>query len=150
MNYLNDWLVLAWLEHDFSFPEFAGPDSSCLLCGTIGHAQHAAPAVVAKSVSPICVTAVAHWKDPHLYQTGVQLGLTSRKKVVTTDASNLGWGALSEVRPAFGSWSSLEQCLHINCLEMMAFLAFKTLLPALVGGGGLHKLPRRPEVMDSL
>lgn len=26
----------------------------------------------------------------------------------------LGWGALYEGKPAFGSWSNLEQCLHTN------------------------------------
>lgn len=62
-----------------------------------------------------CVSAVAPYKGPHLYQTGVQLGLTSRRNVVKTSIS--GWGALCEGSPAFGSWSSLEQRLH--CLEMM-------------------------------
>ncbi len=49
--------------------------------------------------------------------------------MVTADASNLGWGALHEGKPAFCSWSILEQLLHINCLEMMAvFIAIN--LPA--------------------
>lgn len=44
------------------------------------------------------------------------------------------WGALCEGIPAFGSWSSLEKCLHINSLEMMPlFLALKTFLPAQQG-----------------
>lgn len=46
---------------------------------------------------------------------GVPLGA-----VVSTDASNLGWGALYEGRPAFGSWSSKESHLYMNCLEMLA------------------------------
>lgn len=41
--------------------------------------------------------------------------------------------ALYEGKPAFGSWSNLEQHLRINCLEMMAvFLLLKTFLPALM------------------
>lgn len=51
-----------------------------------------------------------------------------------TDASNSGWGALCEGSLAFGSWSSLEQRLHINCTEMMpVFWALKTFLQALKG-----------------
>lgn len=37
-----------------------------------------------------CDKAVAPWKDSHLYQTGIHLGLTSRWKVVTTDACEMG------------------------------------------------------------
>lgn len=66
-----------------------------------------------------CIKALASWKDPGWYQTGVDMGLVSRRKVVTTDASNWGWGALCKGRPASDSWSSTEQRLHINCLEMM-------------------------------
>ncbi len=79
-----------------------------------------------------CIRAVAPWTTPHLFQSGIQLGLTSRRKVVTTDISSLG--TLFEGNPAFGFWSSQEQHLHISCLEMMAvFLALKTFLPALTG-----------------
>lgn len=46
-----------------------------------------------------------------------------------TDASSSGWGALYKSNPAFGSWLIHEQCLHINCLEMIAVrLALKTFL----------------------
>ena len=48
------------------------------------------------------------------------MGVVSHRKVVSTDASNLGWGALFEGRPVFGHWSDQENLLHINCLEMLA------------------------------
>ncbi|XDV41216.1 hypothetical protein PO909_010114 [Leuciscus waleckii] len=43
-----------------------------------------------------------------------------RGKVVSTDASTSGWGALLKGRPFFGQWSEREKLLYINCLEMMA------------------------------
>ncbi len=56
------------------------------------------------------------------------------RKVVSTDASNLGWGALCDSKPAFGLWSKKEGYLHINCLEMLAVcLWLCTFLPDLRG-----------------
>ncbi len=43
-----------------------------------------------------------------------------RRKVVTTDASNKGLGALCEDKLTFSLWSEEESGLHINCLEMLA------------------------------
>ncbi len=81
-----------------------------------------------------CLKAVAPWTTSRLFQSGVELGTTSRRKVVTTDASSSGWGALHEGNPAYGSWTTHERRLYINCLEMMAVcLALKTFLPALRG-----------------
>lgn len=62
--------------------------------------------------------ALAPWKVPHLYPTGMDLKLVSRG----TDKSNTGLGALCKGRPAIGSWSILEQQWRINCLEMLAVL----------------------------
>ncbi len=79
-----------------------------------------------------CLKAVALWTTPRLFQSGVQLGTTSRKKVITTDASNSGWGALYEGNPAYGSWLTHKRHLHINCIKIMAVcLVLKTVLPAL-------------------
>lgn len=81
-----------------------------------------------------CIRAVAPWPTSHLFLLGVQLVMASRRKIVTTDASSSGWGALYKGKPTFGSWSIHEQHLHINCVEMMAVcLALKTFLPALKG-----------------
>lgn len=105
------------------------------------------PSILAESLSPVPRLApglISYQGNPplhqssvlepssRLYQSGVPLGLTSRWKMVTTDASNLGWGDLHKGKLVFGSWSILEQLLHINCLEMLAvFLALKNFLPAL-------------------
>ncbi len=45
------------------------------------------------------------------------MGLVHTSKVVTTDASNTGWGTLCEGKPTFGHWSKAESGFHINCLE---------------------------------
>ncbi len=84
-------------------------------------------------VSQACVTALAPWKDPQWFKQGVTMGMILRRKVVSTDASNTGWGALCEGRPAFGSWSDAEGRLHINCLEMTAVCrGLQTFLPDLM------------------
>ncbi len=68
---------------------------------------------------------------PPLYQSCGTLG---NLLPVSMDASNSSMGALLEGNPPFGSWSALEQRLHINYLEMLAvFLTLKTFLPALKG-----------------
>jgi hypothetical protein len=108
-------------------------------------------------VTQNCVTALEPWKAVNWYQTGVNLGVISKLKVVSTDASNSGWGALYEGRPTFGLWSSQEKSLHINCLEMKAVEnALRFFLPLLKGhrpcphgqhvSGFLHKSPGRSEI----
>lgn len=77
------------------------------------------------------------WKSSHLFQSGIPLGLTSRRKVVTTDASNSGWGAPYKGRPAFGSWARQGQTWNDACTStssrLESFLALKTFLLALKG-----------------
>ncbi|XDV38527.1 hypothetical protein PO909_007906 [Leuciscus waleckii] len=63
-------------------------------------------------------------------QRGVTMGAVSHRKVISTEASNLGWGALFEGKPVFGLWSDQEKCLHINCLEIIVIKnALKRFLP---------------------
>ncbi|KAI2645216.1 DNA polymerase II large subunit [Labeo rohita] len=65
---------------------------------------------------------------------GVPLGMVCRRKVVTTEASNTGWGALFNGKPAFGLWSKAEEGIHINCLETLAVCrAYQFFLPDLKG-----------------
>lgn len=56
-----------------------------------------------------CVLALACCKAPHLYRASADLRLVSRRKVVLTDASNKGFGAMREGRMTSGSWSSAER-----------------------------------------
>ncbi len=60
------------------------------------------------------------------------LGIVYRRKGVSTDVSNTGWGALCDGKPSFGHWSKEKGWLHINCLEMLAVcLGLRTFLPDL-------------------
>ncbi len=92
----------------------------CILNDYTGPALQLSPLILAQSLYTVPCLAPgmpSHQGDfPHLYQTGVLLGLSSRRKVVRTDASNSGLGALCEGKVALSSWSSLEQRLYISCL----------------------------------
>ncbi len=59
-------------------------------------------------------------KDLPWLKQGVILDTAHRRKFVTTDSFNKGWGALCEGKLTFGRWSEEESELHINCLEMLA------------------------------
>ncbi len=72
------------------------------------------------TVTRACVSALAHCRDPLWLTQGVLLDMAHRRKVITTDAFNGGWGALCKGKPTFGLWSEEESGLHINCLEMLA------------------------------
>ena len=86
------------------------------------------------SVTQVCVSALQPWLAPEWYRQGVTMGVISHRKVVSTDASHMGWGALYEGRPICGPWSGPERNLHINCLEMLAVeKALKHFLPYLRG-----------------
>ena len=75
------------------------------------------------------------WKTRESLCQGVPLGsLPSRRELVVTDASLLGWGALWEHRTVRGVWGPLERRLHINVLELRAvYLALRHFRPALEG-----------------
>ncbi len=92
-------------------------------------------------VNQACVTALTPWKNPRWMKKGVAMGLVHTRKVVTTDASNTGWGALCEGKPTFGHWSKAESGFHINCLEMLAVCrACQFFLPDLIGRHVLIRL----------
>ncbi|KAL0183542.1 hypothetical protein M9458_019238, partial [Cirrhinus mrigala] len=78
-------------------------------------ASYAAPSVLAETMGSISCVA----SRTFAYQGG-PLGMVCRRKVVTTDASNMGWGALCDGKPAFDLWTKAEAGIHINCLEMLA------------------------------
>ncbi|KAI2645288.1 hypothetical protein H4Q32_028267 [Labeo rohita] len=56
-------------------------------------------------VDQACVAALAPWRDHQWMEQGVPLDTVCRRKVVSTDASNSGWGALCDGKPAFSHWS---------------------------------------------
>ncbi len=86
------------------------------------------------TVTRACVSGLACWRDSFWLKRGVILDTTDRRKVVTTDASDKGWGALCEGKPTFGLWSEEESGLHINCLEMLALCqAIQFFLPDIQG-----------------
>ncbi len=71
-------------------------------------------------VTRACVSALACWRDLFWLKPDVTLDTAHRRKVVTMDASNEGWGSLCEGKPTFGLWYERKSGLHINCLEMLA------------------------------
>jgi len=100
----------------------------------------------ATALTRACVSAQAHWRDPFWLKQGVILDTAHRRKVVTTDAYNKGWGALCEGKPTFSLWSEEESGLHINCLEMLAVCqACQVFLPDVQGH---HVLIRSDMCLD--
>ncbi len=111
-----------------SISEDSGPHGLCVFGTSVGPASHAAPSVLPETSSSStrlatrtpCVAALDPWKNNQWIERGVSLVMVCRRKVVSTDTSNLGWGMLCDGKPAFGLWLKKEGYLHINCLEMLA------------------------------
>ncbi len=62
------------------------------------------------------------------------LGASCRRKMLMTDDSLTGWGAILEVRSSQGLWKDHHLSWHINRLEILAvFLALKNFLADLRG-----------------
>ncbi|KAL0166426.1 hypothetical protein M9458_038270, partial [Cirrhinus mrigala] len=77
-----------------------------------------------------CMQTLAPWFNTRMFEQGVSMGRVVSRKIVTTDASLTGWGALCEGRPAYGTWTRAQAKWHINCLELKAvFLALQGFLP---------------------
>ena len=74
-----------------------------------------------------CARALAPWRNPDLFSSGVPMGLVTQRVEVLTDASSTGWGAVCLGKPASGRWSEKQMEWHINRLELEAVsLALKT------------------------
>ncbi len=81
-----------------------------------------------------CLCALVMWKKPWFLSQGPLLGASCHYKMLTTDASLTGWGAILEGCSSQGLWKNHHLSWHINCLEMMAvFLALKNFLADLRG-----------------
>ena len=59
--------------------------------------------------------------NSHLYN-GTRISKPSKVMTMTTDASHLGWGVVCDGVSSSGLWSSKEQAMHINWLELSAVL----------------------------
>ncbi len=91
------------------------------------------------------------WFKPRFFTLGPTLGTCCHRKMLTTDASLTGWGAVLDDHPAQGIWRGHFLDWHINCLGMMAvFSALKYILqqglpcPCARGqdcGSHLHRSP---------
>ncbi len=82
-----------------------------------------------------CFRALVMWKKPWFLSQGPALGASCRRKMLTTDASLMGWGAILEGRSSQGLWKDHHLSWHINPLEMLAaFLALKNFLADLMEG----------------
>ncbi len=106
-----------------------------------------------------CVSALARWRDLFWLKQGVTLYTAHRRKVVTTDTSNKGWGALCDGKPIFSLWSEKK-----SGLEMLAVCqACQFFLPDIRGHhstststlrqlvrGAIHKSPGRPRFEATL
>ncbi|XP_076603674.1 uncharacterized protein LOC143330800 [Chaetodon auriga] len=80
------------------------------------------------------MSALLPWREPGLLQQGSPLGRVFFRKVVSTDASLRGWGALCEGVAVRGVWTPAQCRLHINRLELLAtLLALKHFCPVLTG-----------------
>ncbi len=77
--------------------------------------------------SPVVRSSLEFWSQRELVSQGVPLRPPTPSHVLTTDASNFGWGAVCGPLSARGVWSNDHVGLHINFLELeTVFLALKT------------------------
>ncbi len=74
------------------------------------------------------------WKKPWFLSQGPVLEASCRCKMLTTDASLMGWGAILEGCSSQGLWKDHHLSWHINRLEMLAvFIALNNFLADLRG-----------------
>ncbi len=81
-----------------------------------------------------CFRALVMWKKPWILSQGPVLGTSCHRKMLMTDASLTGWGAILEGRSSQVLWKDQHLSRQINRLEMLAvFLALKNFLADLRG-----------------
>ncbi len=71
-------------------------------------------------ISQQCRRSLSPWTNLAFLRPGVPLEQVSRHTVLTTDASNTGWGATCNGQAASGLWTGPRLLWHINCLELWA------------------------------
>ena len=62
------------------------------------------------------------WWQSHLTRASKKIRVSAPEITLTTDASNQGWGAVSDNLANGGRWTTFESQWHINALEMQAVL----------------------------
>ncbi len=93
-------------------------------------------------VNQACVTALTPWKNPRWMEKGVAMGLVHTRKVVTTDASNTGWGALCEGKQTFEPLQSTDlRSLSLKTALLLALASFKRV-------GDLQALSTSPACLE--
>ncbi len=79
-------------------------------------------------VNQACVTALTPWKNPRWMEKGVAMGLVHTRKVVTTDASNTGWGGAvrrqTDLRPLVEDGERLPHQLLGNASSLSSLPVF--------------------------
>ncbi|KAI2650945.1 ORF V: Enzymatic polyprotein [Labeo rohita] len=86
------------------------------------------------NITPSCRQTPSPWTDIVFLWSGVPLEQVSRRIVVTTDASKIGWGATCDGQAASGVWTGPRLFWHINCLELLAvLLALRRFRPRIQG-----------------
>ncbi|KAI2655941.1 ORF V: Enzymatic polyprotein [Labeo rohita] len=86
------------------------------------------------NITPSCRQTLSPWTDIVFLWSGVPLEQVSRRIVVTTDASKIGWGATCDGQAASGVWTGPRLFWHINCLELLAvLLALRRFRPRIQG-----------------
>ncbi|KAL0148623.1 hypothetical protein M9458_056063, partial [Cirrhinus mrigala] len=128
LNYLDDWLILAQLEDELlSHRSFLLSHLDCLGLRKMLGLMASASTVL--QLGLLQMRPLQQWLNPRVPSHTWRHGCLRVKvdqacvEVVSTDASNSGWGALCDGKPAFGHWSERESRLHISCLEMLAHLS---------------------------
>ena len=67
------------------------------------------------------------WNTEMIKWNGKALLRKEINLTITSDASQMGWGAMSDQQRTGGPWSQKERTMHINCLELLAAtLSLKT------------------------
>ena len=85
-------------------------------------------------VTGSCVLALNRWRARSFLESGRALSRMTRRELVCTDASLLGWGAVYRGMAASGRWSLPWSAQHINVLELRAVrLALQHFLQYLEG-----------------
>ncbi|KAI2646783.1 ORF V: Enzymatic polyprotein [Labeo rohita] len=86
------------------------------------------------NIKPLCRQTLSPWTDIVFLRSGVPLEQVSRRIIVTTDASKIGWGATCNGQAASGVWTGPRLFWHINCLELLSvLLALRRFWPMIQG-----------------